>query len=88
MRGQSQPLPVCASREWLRELSVDWPESQRQQLASLLQRGYVPVRFRGLATDEMAVSASAYQEAETPAGRSKKPGSGKRAGRTNSSSTR
>jgi len=38
MRGQSQPLPVCAGREWLRELSVDWPESQRQQLASLLQR--------------------------------------------------
>jgi len=30
-------LPVCARREWLRELSVDWPESQ-QQLASLLQR--------------------------------------------------
>jgi hypothetical protein len=38
MREESQPLPVCAGREWLRELSVDWPESQRQQLASLLQR--------------------------------------------------
>ena len=47
-------------------------------LASLLQRGYVPVRFRGLLTDEMTVSASAYQESEAPAGRSKKPGTVKR----------
>jgi hypothetical protein len=58
-------------------------------LASLLQRGYVPVRFRGLATDEMNVSASAYQEPEAPAAaRTRKPGTVKRAGRTNSSSTR
>ena len=47
-------------------------------LGSLLQRGYVPVRFRGLTTDEMTVSASAYQESEAPAGRSKKPGTVKR----------
>jgi hypothetical protein len=43
-----------------------------------LQRGYVPVRFRGLMTDEMTVSASAYHESEAPAGRSKKPGTVKR----------
>lgn len=47
-------------------------------LGSLLQRGYVPVRFRGLMTDEMTVSASAYHESEAPAGRSKKPGTVKR----------
>jgi MFS family permease len=29
---------AAARRERLRELSIDWPESQRQQLASLLQR--------------------------------------------------
>jgi hypothetical protein len=47
-------------------------------LAALLQRGYVPVRFRALAEDEMTVSASAYHENEAPTGRSKKPGSVKR----------
>jgi hypothetical protein len=47
-------------------------------LAALLQRGYVPVRFRALAADEMTVSASAYHENEAPTGRSKKPGSVKR----------
>ena len=47
-------------------------------LAALLQRGYVPVRFRALAGDEMTVSASAYHENEAPTGRSKKPGSVKR----------
>jgi hypothetical protein len=57
-------------------------------LASLLQRGYVPVRFRGLSTDEMNVSASAYHENENPAVRSKKSGAVKRAGRTNSNSMR
>jgi hypothetical protein len=39
-------------------------------LASLLSRGYVPVRFRAFADDQTAVSASAYQETEqSPAGR-------------------
>jgi hypothetical protein len=47
-------------------------------LAALLQRGYVPVRFRALAADEMTVSASAYHENEAPTGRSKKPGSVRR----------
>ena len=47
-------------------------------LASLLERGYVPVRFRALAEDEMTVSASAYQESDSPTGRSKKPGTVKR----------
>ena len=47
-------------------------------LAALLQRGYVPVRFRALAEDEMTVSASAYHENEAPTRRSKKPGSVKR----------
>jgi hypothetical protein len=47
-------------------------------LAALLQRGYVPVRFRALAEDEMTVSASAYHENEAPTGRSKKPGRVKR----------
>ena len=37
-------------------------------LASLLQRGYVPVRFRALADDETTVAASAYQETEPAAG--------------------
>jgi len=50
-------------------------------LASLLQRGYVPVRFRGLADDETTVAASAYQESESATGaavaRSKKPASQK-----------
>jgi hypothetical protein len=45
-------------------------------LASLLQRGYVPVRFRALADDETTVAASTYQDTEsatgTPAARSKK----------------
>jgi hypothetical protein len=47
-------------------------------LASLLERGYVPVRFRALADDTTTVAASAYQEAEAPTGRSKKPAKGKR----------
>jgi hypothetical protein len=50
-------------------------------LASLLQRGYVPVRFRALADDETVVSASAYQETEPAAGsaaRAKKQASQKR----------
>src|SRR6266403_1889229 len=47
-------------------------------LASLLERGYVPVRFRALADDEMTVSANAYQESDSPTGRSKRPGTVKR----------
>ena len=35
-------------------------------LAALLERGYTPVRFRGLAEDETIVSASAYQDTEAP----------------------
>ena len=42
-------------------------------LASLLERGYVPVRFRALAEDGTTVSASAYQDTKSPTGRSKKP---------------
>jgi hypothetical protein len=38
-------------------------------LAALLERGYVPVRFRALADDAMTVSANAYQD--TPTGHSK-----------------
>ena len=38
-------------------------------LGALLERGYVPVRFRALAEDAVTVSAQAYQDA--PAGRSK-----------------
>jgi hypothetical protein len=38
-------------------------------LAALLERGYLPVRFRALAEDETTASADAYQDA--PAGRSK-----------------
>jgi hypothetical protein len=38
-------------------------------LASLLARGYVPVRFRAFADDQATVSANAYQETEAPAGR-------------------
>ena len=45
-------------------------------LASLLQRGYVPVRFRALADDDTTVAASAYHEMDpptgSPVGRSKK----------------
>jgi hypothetical protein len=37
-------------------------------LASLLQRGYIPVRFRALADDETTVAASAYQETESATG--------------------
>ncbi len=40
-------------------------------LASLLGRGYVPVRFRALVDDQMVVSAAAYQD-DTATGRSKK----------------
>jgi hypothetical protein len=47
-------------------------------LASLLQRGYVPVRFRALADDQTTVSAAAYQAMDPPAGRSKKSASRKR----------
>jgi hypothetical protein len=47
-------------------------------LASLLERGYVPVRFRALADDAMTVAAGAYQEADAPTGRSKKPAKVKR----------
>jgi hypothetical protein len=51
-------------------------------LASLLQRGYVPVRFRALEGDETTVASSAYQETESatgaPAANSKKPASQKR----------
>jgi hypothetical protein len=43
-------------------------------LASLLERGYVPVRFRALAEDGATVSASAYQNTDSPTGRSKKSG--------------
>jgi hypothetical protein len=43
-------------------------------LASLLERGYVPVRFRALAEDGTTVSASAYQNTDSPTGRSKKSG--------------
>jgi hypothetical protein len=46
-------------------------------LASLLQRGYVPVRFRALADDETTVAAAAYQEKE-PVGQSKKTSHRKR----------
>ncbi|SDD17696.1 hypothetical protein SAMN05216337_1008146 [Bradyrhizobium brasilense] len=38
-------------------------------LASLLSRGYVPVRFRAFADDQTTVSANAYQETEAPTGR-------------------
>jgi hypothetical protein len=47
-------------------------------LAALLERGYVPVRFRALAEDEMTVSANVYQETDSPTGRSKKPAPVKR----------
>ena len=51
-------------------------------LASLLQRGYVPVRFRALADDETTVAASTYQETESatgaPTARSKKQASQRR----------
>lgn len=46
-------------------------------LASLLERGYVPVRFRALAEDNTTVSASVYQRPDSPsnspAGGSKRP---------------
>jgi len=47
-------------------------------LGSLLQHGYVPVRFRGLAEDRTMVSASARPDTELPTGRSKKPATLKR----------
>ncbi len=50
-------------------------------LAALLQRGYVPVRFRGLAEDNMEVSASAYLDTptgHTPVAGSKRPLTAKR----------
>ena len=46
-------------------------------LAALLERGYTPVRFRGLAEDETMVSASAYHEPETPGKSSEKKASNK-----------
>jgi hypothetical protein len=46
-------------------------------LASLLERGYVPVRFRALADDNTTVSASVYQKPDSsnnsPAVNSKRP---------------
>jgi hypothetical protein len=47
-------------------------------LASLLQRGFIPVRFRALAADETSVPVGAYQEPESPSGRAKKSGTAKR----------
>jgi hypothetical protein len=47
-------------------------------LASLLERGYVPVRFRALAEDEMTVSASVYQDTDSRTGRTKRAGTVKR----------
>lgn len=51
-------------------------------LAALLQRGYVPVRFRGLAEDNMEVSASSYLDTPTghtpPVAGSKRPLTAKR----------
>ena len=42
-------------------------------LASLLSRGYQPVRFRALADDNMVIAQNAYgADKETPAGRSRK----------------
>ncbi|CCE06325.1 conserved exported hypothetical protein [Bradyrhizobium sp. STM 3843] len=38
-------------------------------LASLLARGYVPVRFRALADDQTTIAASAYEETKPPAAR-------------------
>ncbi|MBS0530480.1 MAG: hypothetical protein JSS22_13995, partial [Proteobacteria bacterium] len=40
-------------------------------LAGLLARGYVPVRFRGFADDQVAVSENAYQK-DVPTGREQK----------------
>lgn len=45
-------------------------------LASLLARGYAPVRFRAFADDQTTVSASALEETEAPVGR--KPASKRR----------
>jgi hypothetical protein len=52
-------------------------------LASLLSRGYQPVRFKALADDTMVVAQSTYEaEKETPTGRAlKKKASGKRSPR-------
>jgi hypothetical protein len=47
-------------------------------LASLLQRGYVPVRFRALAADEATVPVGAYQEPASQNERTKKSGAAKR----------
>jgi hypothetical protein len=47
-------------------------------LASLLQRGFIPVRFRALAADEMTVAEGAYQEAESPSAHASKPETVKR----------
>jgi hypothetical protein len=47
-------------------------------LASLLERGYVPVRFRALAEDATTVAASAYQDTDSPTGRKKKTGTARR----------
>lgn len=47
-------------------------------LAGLLARGYAPVRFRGLADDQMTVSSNAYQDTSAPTGRAKKAAGQKR----------
>ena len=47
-------------------------------LASLLQRGFIPVRFRALASDETSVPVGAYQEPESPGGRARKSRAAKR----------
>jgi hypothetical protein len=41
-------------------------------LASLLERGFIPVRFRALADDQTTVAASAYQATESPTHHSRK----------------
>ncbi|MBV9561788.1 MAG: hypothetical protein JOY90_15275 [Bradyrhizobium sp.] len=47
-------------------------------LSALLERGYLPVRFRGLAEDQTAVAANAYQDEDAPSGRSKRSRTAKR----------
>jgi hypothetical protein len=49
-------------------------------LASLLQRGFVPVRFRALAADETSVPVGAYQEQGAPSGRARKSRAARRQG--------
>jgi hypothetical protein len=47
-------------------------------LASLLARGYVPVRYRALLNDTSVVAQAAEQKPETPAGKAKQPAESKR----------